>query len=417
MCAQHPKTFISLNVAFMIAVALGLGLGFANIEVVNSGAFAISEVFMRLLKLVSLPIIFLSLLSTASSMDDLKQFKFMGSRVLRYTVLTTLISASVGLGMFILINPVRTAQVVSFEQELAIDKTSYLDYLLKVIPSNIVAPFVENHVISVMLIAILLSISILTLPKEQRQTLHQIFHSLLSAIMKITGWLVKFMPIAVAAFLVLFMRDLRGGMDAKSIGYYLMCVIAANLIQALIVLPVLIKSKGISPWTFAKQMMPALSVAFFSKSSSATIPTAIKCAIERANISTRTANFSLPLCITINMNGCAAFILTTVLFVSMSQGMTWSYLEMAGWVIIASIASLGNAGVPMGCYFLSSAILAAMNVPLNLLGVILPFYAFIDMLETAINVWSDSCVTAMVEKEVKDASIEEIGTQAVSATS
>ena len=85
----------------------------------------------------------------------------------------------------------------------------------------------------------------------------------------------------------------------------------------------------------------------------------------------------------------------------MSNGLEWSYIEMIGWVIIATIAAFGNAGVPMGCYFLSSAILAAMNVPLNILGIILPFYTMIDMVETALNVWSDSCVTAIVEKEVK----------------
>jgi Na+/H+-dicarboxylate symporter len=83
--------------------------------------------------------------------------------------------------------------------------------------------------------------------------------------------------------------------------------------------------------------------------------------------------------------------------------MTYSLPEMFIWTIVATIAAVGNAGVPMGCFFLSSAFLAAMNVPLNILGVILPFYAMIDMLETAINVWSDSCVVAVVEKEVRAA--------------
>jgi len=100
------------------------------------------------------------------------------------------------------------------------------------------------------------------------------------------------------------------------------------------------------------------------------------------------------------MNACAAFILTTVLFVSMSNGIAFTGPEMFLWIFIATIAAIGNAGVPMGCYFLASAFLAAMNVPLNILGVILPFYTMIDMLESAINVWSDSCVAAVVDKEV-----------------
>ena len=128
---------------------------------------------------------------------------------------------------------------------------------------------------------------------------------------------------------------------------------------------------------------------------------AIKCAEENAKVSRKVASFALPLCTTINMNGCAAFILTTVLFVSMSNGFVFSPAEMIVWIFIATIAAVGNAGVPMGCYFLSSAFLAAMNVPLNILGIILPFYTMIDMVETAINVWSDSCVTAVVDKEIK----------------
>src|SRR6202035_4135172 len=93
--------------------------------------------------------------------------------------------------------------------------------------------------------------------------------------------------------------------------------------------------------------------------------------------------------------------------VSMSQGLVITYAEMVGWIFIATLAAVGNAGVPMGCFFLSTAFLAAMNVPLNILGVILPFYALIDMIETSINVWSDSCVTVVVQKEIpQDASLE-----------
>jgi Na+/H+-dicarboxylate symporter len=392
---------ITLNQAFFVAVLGGLLFGFLDLPLVHAGSYAISEVFIHLLKMVSVPLIFLSLLSTASGMEDAQQFKWMGLRVIRYTVLTTVLSAAIALGMFLAVDPVRGVQRVTLAEEVAIDKTSYLEYLLKAVPSNMLKPFVENHVIGVMMIALLLSLAVLSLPREQRAGLHVMFHGLFSMIMKITGWLVKAMPIAVFAFLVLFVQEMKHGMEASSIAYYLFCVLASNMIQGVVILPLLLFAKGISPVKFFSQMLPALSVAFFSKSSSATIPMAIKCSTERAHVSSRTAHFALPLCTTINMNGCAAFILTTVLFVTQSEGMQWSLVEMFGWVIIASIAALGNAGVPMGCYFLSSAILASMNVPLSLLGVILPFYTLIDMVETALNVWSDACVTIVVEKESK----------------
>lgn len=390
------------NILFALAVVLGVCLGYADIKLVNSFAHVVSEIFIRLLKLVSLPIIFLALVSTATGMDDYKEFKFMGLRVIRYTLLTTMLAATLALGFYLLVDPIAGNDPINLATAVKIDKTSYYDYFIKAIPSNMLRPFVENQVIGVMMIAIMLSLSIVSLPKEHKVPLHSLFHSLFLTIMKLTGWIVKLMPFAVFAFIVLFMRDLNAGIEMQAIALYLFVVLMANFTQGLVVLPALLKLNGISPIKLAKQVAPALSLAFFSKSSSATIPMAIKCATERAKISSKIAHFSLPLCVTINMNGCAAFILTTVLFVSMSNGMEWSYFEMIGWIFVATIAAVGNAGVPMGCFFLSSAILAAMNVPLNILGIILPFYAIIDMIETALNVWSDLCVTAIVEKEVKE---------------
>lgn len=387
------------NATYFLAALIGFFLGWLDLPFVDQAAHAISEIFMRLLKLVSLPILFLSLLSTAAGMEGLEQFRVMGLRVVRYTLLTTMLAASVALGLFLLIDPTKASTLSEGVQPIVLGGPSYFEYLIQVVPSNIVQPFVQNHVIGVMIIALLFSTAVLTLPHEHRSILHGFFSALFATVMKLTRWIVAIMPLAVGAFVVLFFRDLRGGLDAQSIALYLATVVGANLVQGLIILPALLKWHGVSPWRLAQAMSPALSLAFFSKSSSASIPTAIQCATERAGISAKTANMTLPLCTTINMNGCAAFILATVLFVSMSQGMQWSLLEMLGWVVIATVAAVGNAGIPMGCYFLASAILASLNVPLQLLGVILPFYALIDMLETAINVWSDSCVTAIVEKK------------------
>ncbi|MCK4934980.1 MAG: cation:dicarboxylase symporter family transporter, partial [Simkaniaceae bacterium] len=104
----------------------------------------------------------------------------------------------------------------------------------------------------------------------------------------------------------------------------------------------------------------------------------------------------------INMNGCAAFILITVLFALGHAGVSLTFVQMIPWIFIATLAAIGNAGVPMGCFFLTSAFLVGMNVPLGILGMILPLYAMFDMVETALNVWSDSCITATVDMEVKN---------------
>jgi Na+/H+-dicarboxylate symporter len=335
-------------------------------------------------------------------MESVNEIKSLGKRVIKYTLLTTVIAASVALLLFIVIDPVNSSLSSQVTAEVQAQQGSYYSYLIKSIPSNIVQPFSENHVIGVLFIAMLLSLATLSLPQQNRVILHSFFSSLYAAIMKITAWIVMLMPVAIWAFITLFVKDFRKGLDVKSLALYLSVVILANFVQALIVLPIFLKLKGVSPVKMARGMMPALSVAFFTKSSSAALPMAIRCAQENVKMAPKVANFTLPLCTTINMNACAAFILTTVLFVSMSNGITFSGTEMFFWIFIATLAAVGNAGVPMGCYFLASAFLAAMNVPLNILGIILPFYTMIDMLESAINVWSDSCVAAVVDKEVAD---------------
>lgn len=383
-----------------IAVILGICSGLLQIPMLLEVAQVISDGFIRLLKLVSLPIIFFSIVSTASGMASVDEVKKLGKRVLSYTLLTTLIAATVALVIFQVIDPVAGYTTVLTKVPSIASPPSYWQHLISIVPSNVVEPFLTNNVMGVLFIAMALSLAILAIPSESRQVLHAMFSGLYAAIMKVTTFIVNLMPIAIWAFITLFFRDVVEGLQFSTIAYYLACVILANLVQAFIVLPLFIKFKGISPIRLAKAMFPALSVAFFSKSSAGTLPMAMKCAEERAGISRKISSFCLPLCTTINMNGCAAFILITVLFVSMSNGIPYSLADKIIWIFLATIAAVGNAGVPMGCYFMASAFLAAMDVPLNILGVILPFYTLIDMLETSVNVWSDSCVTAVVGKEV-----------------
>ncbi len=101
------------------------------------------------------------------------------------------------------------------------------------------------------------------------------------------------------------------------------------------------------------------------------------------------------------LNGCAAFILVTSLFVMQNGGMDITPVTIALWTVIAVISAIGNAGVPMGCYFLTLSLMSGIGAPVGIMGIILPIYTVIDMVETAENVWSDSCVCAMTDKDLK----------------
>ncbi|MBQ5585918.1 MAG: cation:dicarboxylase symporter family transporter, partial [Selenomonadaceae bacterium] len=118
-------------------------------------------------------------------------------------------------------------------------------------------------------------------------------------------------------------------------------------------------------------------------------------------VSTKVSRFVLPICTTINMNGCAAFILVTSLFVMQNAGIELTMGTMITWLFVAVLAAVGNAGVPMGCYFLTLSLMSSLGVPLGIMGIILPIYTIIDMIETAENVWSDSAVCAMTDHDLR----------------
>lgn len=388
------------NLAILIALLLGILAGSFPSTFIHELSHSISEIFLKMLKFISLPMIFLAIVSTMTQMKSLSEARLMLRKILKYTIATTLVAATIGLLLFLIIrpNPIATEAAAAPLQP----QGSYLGFLSKIVPSSLIEPFIENNVLGMAFIAMVFSLSILKLPEKTTQTVKDFFQGLFQALLKATSWLITIMPIGIFAFTVQFTENIRSNQaNLKKLLLYALVVVAANLIQGFIVLPLLLKWKKISPLRTARGMMPALTMAFFTKSSNATLPLALECAKNRLHLSGKTAQFSFPLCSIINMNGCAAFILITILFVCTGQGIAFSPFELIGWVFLATIAAIGNAGVPMGCYFLTTAFLVGMGVPIQMMGIIFPLYSLFDMVETALNVWSDSCVTTVVDQELK----------------
>ena len=390
----------TLNPALLIVISAlaGLGIGFSGHPWLMSVVDSIVDIFMRLLKLISTPLIFMAVLSTITGMRSWQTARKTGGALLKYTLATTLIAATIALVIYLLLDPAHHMHPAT-DASIVPQPINYLAHLHNLVPDNLLQPFLQSNPISVLLMALLAGIAVLLLPDDQRASAHHALNIVFATIMNITRLLLKSLPLVIAAFFAQFAATVSSMETIDSLVLFLLCVLSANLVQALVVLPGLLWWKGLSPLTIFQAMRPALLLAFLSKSSSAALPLAIENMESRLHVSPRITRFVLPLCITVNMNACAAFILVTTLFVSMAHGITFTGWELAGWVVLATLAAVGNASVPMGCFMLSSAILASMHVPLQLMGIILPFYAMIDMLESGINVWSDACVTAIVAKE------------------
>ena len=188
-----------------------------------------------------------------------------------------------------------------------------------------------------------------------------------------------------------------------SLGRWAAVILIGNIVQFAVVLPLILLLRGLNPLKVFRAMSPAVVMALFTKSSAATLPVTLSSAENRLGADPKVARFVLPICTTINMNGCAAFILVTSLFVMRCGGMNLSIWQMLLWVLISVIAAVGNAGVPMGCFFLTLSLMTGIGAPVEVMGLILPIYTVVEMVETAENVWSDSCVCAMTDKDLREA--------------
>ena len=320
-----------------------------------------------------------------------------------YTVLTSFVAALVGLGLFILISPealsleaIKEGAQVETVQKLEATSFTVYNHILNSLPSNLIKPFLDGNVLPVVLIAAAFGAALAFLGKDEHA------QALLKCLTGLQKGLIWALPLGIIAFAEQLARDF-GGMAIDSIGKYVLVVLGGNLIQFFIVLPLFCYLRGVNGYKVMKQMTPALLMALFTKSSAATLPVSVATAEKNMGVKPEIARFILPLCCTINMNGCAAFILTTSLFVMKCGGMMPSLGMMFVWCGIAVLCAIGNAGVPMGCYFLTLSLMAGVGGPLGVLGVILPIYTIIDMLETAENVWSDCCICAVVDKSEKAA--------------
>lgn len=384
---------------WIAALVLGAVLGMLGIGWLDATMGFIATVYTRLFQLLAVPTIVLAVITTFASFGTKGSGRIFG-QTLTYTLLTTFAAAVVGAILYILIAPgnLPLDAINGQEQTAALNTDlSYSEHIISIIPNNLVRPFLEGNVLSLLILAFAIGIALSRLPEsENKAVVVKGVLGLQDLLFKLISGLIWTLPLGIVAFSAQLSAQLSAGVVASSIGKYVLVVLGGNFIQFFIVLPLLLLAKGLNPIHVLSRMMPAVLMALFTKSSAATLPVTLDSAQNRLGVSSRIAKFVLPICTTINMNGCAAFILVTSLFVMQNGGASITAGTVILWILISVISAVGNAGVPMGCYFLTLSLMSGIGAPIAILGIILPIYAIIDMVETAENVWSDSCVCAIV---------------------
>lgn len=393
------------------ALVVGAILGLLGISWLNEVMNFVATVYTRLFQLLAVPTIVLAVISTFASFGSKGSGRIFG-RTLTYTLLTTFAAAVVGAILYVLVAPgnlsvesVVGVDLKSLSQESGLSNhfqpsVTYSEHILSVIPNNIVKPFLEGNVLSLLLLAFAIGIGLSKLPEsENKAVVIKGLLGLQELLFLLIRWLIWTLPLGIVAFSAQLSAQVSAGVVADSIGKYVLVVLGGNVIQFFIVLPLFLLARGLNPVYVLGRMMPAVLMALFTKSSAATLPVTMDTAENRLGIRKNVARFVLPICTTINMNGCAAFILVTSLFVMQQGGTPLTVGTILLWILISVVSAVGNAGVPMGCYFLTLSLMSGIGAPVAVLGIILPIYTIIDMVETAENVWSDSCVAALVDAD------------------
>ncbi len=405
-CAESQNFWLWLG-----ALVIGTVLGMLGVGWIDSATNFVATVYTRLFQFVAIPTIAFAVTTTLARFGTQKDTGRIFRHTLTYTLLTTVAAAAVGMLLYRIISPdnlpLEAIQgdtgIDSVKQELG--DASYMDYIIGIVPDNVLRPLVEGNVLSLLLIAVAVGIALARMPEtDSKRTLMNGLYGLQNLVSTLIHWLIDILPIGIVAFAAQLSAEVTAGTVVTSIGKYVAVILGGNLLQFCVVLPLFLMARGLNPIRVARAMTPAVLMALFTKSSAATLPVTIQSAEERLGVDSRVARFVLPICTTINMNGCAAFIFVTSLFVMQNGGVEITWGTMIMWLFISVIAAIGNAGVPMGCYFLTLSLMSGVGAPIAIMGIILPVFTVLDMIETAENVWSDSCVAAMTDRDVRNAS-------------
>ena len=376
----------------------------------------VAAAYTRAFQFVAVPTVALAILTALASLGGGKKMGRVFFRTLSYTVFTSFVAALVGLGLYLLIKPGElSADVIASVSDAAKGTVSRLaetpdtvyGHILNAIPNNLVNPFLTGNVLPIVLISACIGIAIAVLGRtsENVRLLHRALNGLQEIFFGLIKGLIWALPAGIVAFAAQLAAQMSAGVVVGSVGKYVLVVLGGNLVQFFVVLPLICYLRGVNGYRVMREMTPALLMALFTKSSAATLPVTIATAEKNMKAKPWIARFILPLCCTINMNGCAAFILVTSLYVMQNSpecGIALTLPTMLVWCVVAVVCAIGNAGVPMGCYFLTLSLMAGVGGNLMILGVILPIYTIIDMIETAENVWSDCCICAIVDKSTPE---------------
>ena len=398
----HWQIFISM------IIGVGIGIYFQNFGIDNliySVITSFGTIFVRLLKMIIVPLIFTSIIIGVASIKDSSRLGRLGIKTILYYTMTSLFATIIGLTLTNLVQPgvgINLGENEGFDASKLATPGSPAEILIRMIPLNPFNAASNGDMLGIIFFAIFLGISISRLKGKHQSTLSNFFEAMFQAIMKMTQSIIMLAPIGVLGLITKAVSN-SGFEIFTAVGKYMATIALGLSIHIFIILPIffLIMTR-INPIKHYKGMASAMATAFSTSSSSATLPVTMRCVKENAGISNETTSFVLPMGATVNMDGTALYECAGVIFISQVLGIELSLTQQFTVVITALLASIGAAGIPSAGLVMIFIVTQAVgfkdeDVAL-IVGTMLAVDRPLDMFRTMVNITSDSIGAAVIAK-------------------
>ena len=359
------------------------------IEILGTG-------FISSIKMLVVPLVFISLVCGSSSMEDVKKIGRIGIKTMCFYLITTALAISIALGIGKLINPgfgLDMSNLVT--QEATIGKSkSITEIILGIIPTNPIQSLANGEMLQIIFFALLLGVS-MSMVGKKADPVRKFFESANDVCMKMVSVIMTFAPYGVFALITKTFSTV--GFEAfASLLKYMVAVLLALFIHAILVYSGMIKSlTGLKLKPFFKNFANVAAVTFSTASSNAALPLTIE-TMEDLGVDNSVASFTLPLGATINMDGTAIMQGVACIFISQIYGIELGFSSLVTIILTATLASIGTAGVPGVGMITLSMVLSSVGLPIEGIGLIMGVDRLLDMTRTTVNVMGDCACTLIV---------------------
>ena len=374
-------------------------------------------IFIKLLKLIAIPLILASLIKGISDIKDLSKLSKMGSRTIGIYLITTIVAVTVGLVVVNIFKPgnqissdTRVELINAYssdaneKKEIAVEQSQKgpLQPLIDLVPENIFYATTENkNMLQIIFFSILFGLGLTLIPEKDSIPVKKFIDSFNSVILKLIDLIMKTAPLGVFALLASLVVEAPSWNLFKALAFYsitLVCGLIFLIILYVFFTYIYVKKK---PNEFIKGISPAQLLAFSTSSSAATLPVTIDCVEKRLGVKKEVSSFVLPIGATVNMDGTSLYQAVAAVFIAQAFGIDLTFYAQLGIILTATLASIGTAAVPSAGIVMLVIVLSQAGIPEAGLALIFAVDRPLDMCRTVVNVTGDAMVSMIVDKLIK----------------